>query len=84
MRQTPAAVNSYDFALDVADLKLPSHLRNMIGKKGESETLQTLKLNATVVFDAPWDRYAIEQQRPQPVRIDLKTAQATWYRRWAC
>ncbi|AHD00107.1 DUF2125 domain-containing protein [Leisingera methylohalidivorans] len=37
-----------------------------------------LALELTVAFDAPWDRAALEQRRPQPRRIDLKLAEAHW------
>ncbi|UWQ33920.1 DUF2125 domain-containing protein [Leisingera sp. M527] len=42
------------------------------------ERFDTLALELTVEFDAPWDRAALEQQRPQPRRIDLKLAEARW------
>ncbi|UWQ46661.1 DUF2125 domain-containing protein [Leisingera aquaemixtae] len=42
------------------------------------ERFDTLALEMTVGFDAPWDRSALEQQRPQPRRIDLKLADARW------
>lgn len=42
------------------------------------ETIETLRLDATVDFDKPWDRFAIERARPQPTRIDLTDLQATW------
>ena len=37
-----------------------------------------LTADATMAFDRPWDRSAIEQQRPQPREIDLRLAEATW------
>ncbi|MFY0310412.1 DUF2125 domain-containing protein [Leisingera sp. D0M16] len=42
------------------------------------ERFDTLALEMTVAFDKPWDRSALEQQRPQPRRIDLKLADARW------
>ena len=42
------------------------------------QTFETLRARGTVTFDRPWDRTAIEQSRPQPRRIDLKLAEATW------
>lgn len=35
-------------------------------------------LNAIVSFDVPWDRFSIEQARPQPTNIKLSLAQAIW------
>ncbi|MBY6139129.1 DUF2125 domain-containing protein [Leisingera daeponensis] len=42
------------------------------------ERFDTLMLEMAVAFDAPWDRSALEQKRPQPRRIDLKLADARW------
>ena len=42
------------------------------------ERFDTLKLELTVAFDAPWDRSALELRRPQPRRINLKLADARW------
>ncbi|NSY39892.1 DUF2125 domain-containing protein [Leisingera sp. ANG59] len=42
------------------------------------ERFDTLKLEMAVAFDAPWDRYSLEQRRPQPRRIGLKLADARW------
>ena len=37
-----------------------------------------MRLDATLSFDRPWNRYAIEDQRPQPTRIDLTDMSARW------
>jgi hypothetical protein len=37
-----------------------------------------LEARATVRFERPWDRRAIEDARPQPHRIDLHNAEAHW------
>ncbi|WP_264210511.1 DUF2125 domain-containing protein [Leisingera thetidis] len=42
------------------------------------ERFDALALEMTVGFDKPWDRSALEQQRPQPRRIGLKLAEARW------
>ncbi|OSP56482.1 DUF2125 domain-containing protein [Pseudoruegeria sp. SK021] len=79
IRQTPVSPLSYDIALDARDLILPDRLTEPLRARGmASDTVQTLKLDATVTFDAPWDRLAIEQRRPQPTRIKLTTARASW------
>jgi hypothetical protein len=38
----------------------------------------SLKLEALVRFDRPFDRRTIEEARPQPRRIDLPLAEAVW------
>jgi hypothetical protein len=37
-----------------------------------------LEARATVAFDRPWDRRAIEEARPQPRQITLHAAEAHW------
>lgn len=81
LRQTPGAeaANSYDIALSIADLA-PSDtfLARLNTAANLPETVQNLTLAATVTFDAPWDRYAIERARPQPRQIALDNAEADW------
>lgn len=38
----------------------------------------SLTLQATVTFNQPWDRRALDTARPQPRRIDLHLAEARW------
>ena len=40
--------------------------------------VDTLTLDATVAFDAPCDRYAVEEARPQPTRLDLALIRGKW------
>lgn len=42
------------------------------------ETLEALNADIAVTFDKPWDRHAIEDARPQPIRIKVKLAKAHW------
>lgn len=42
------------------------------------ETIETMHVDAKVAFDAPWNRYAIEDRRPQPTRIELTDLSARW------
>lgn len=42
------------------------------------DILEGVTLDATVTFDAPWDRYALERARPQPTDIRIKTFDAGW------
>lgn len=41
-------------------------------------TFDSLVLDMSVRFDRPIDRRTIEEQRPQPRRIDLRVAEAVW------
>lgn len=42
------------------------------------QSFETLELDMTATFDKAWDRSALEQGRPQPVRIDLRLAEVKW------
>lgn len=42
------------------------------------DALETLQLDLTADFDAPWDRAAIEDRRPQPTALNLRLAKAQW------
>ena len=78
-RRTPAIENSYDFAFSAQDLRLPEGFaRGFARQRLVGDTLRALTLDATVLFDAPWDRRAIEDRRPQPRKLELGLAQATW------
>lgn len=80
IRRTPArAGHSYDIAFSATDLALPDGVAARLGQGAlVGDTVQRLSVDAQVVFDAPWDRRAIEQRRPQPRRIDLTLARASW------
>lgn len=80
LRRTPArAGHSYDIAVTATDLALPDGVAARLGQGAKvGDTIQRLNIDAQVTFDAPWDRRAIEQRRPQPRRIDLTLARASW------
>ncbi|MEO1798249.1 MAG: DUF2125 domain-containing protein [Pseudomonadota bacterium] len=71
--------NTYDIYFEATDLRPSDTLRLGLDPQGRlPDTFETLKLDATAVFDAPWDRFAIERARPQPTRFDLKDFDARW------
>lgn len=45
---------------------------------GFSHAFDSLQMRADITFDRPWDRRALDQQRPQPRAIDLHLAEAIW------
>lgn len=74
-----AATNSYRIGADVEGLEPSRPLRRMLDPAGVlPDTVEALRLDATLAFDRPWDRFAIEDARPQPTRIDLADLSATW------
>ncbi len=42
------------------------------------DRFQTLRVDLSAGFDAPWDRYAIEKRRPQLRAVDIGDLRATW------
>jgi len=78
-RQAVAEPRAYDIFVEAVSLRPDDALR--IGLRTDPplpDTFDVLKLQATVTFDKVWDRTAIEDARPQPMKIDLDLAQATW------
>ncbi|APX89259.1 hypothetical protein BV394_05615 [Brevirhabdus pacifica] len=73
----PAA--TYQIDLDADDLRLPPQAVAALDPSGRlPERIGTLSLKASVGFDRPWDRRAIEDSRPQPRRINLTGVRANW------
>ena len=70
---------TYRIGLTAADLSPPARaLQSLVGDQALPETMQQAHLDATVTFDRPWDRTAIEDSRPQPTRIDLADLKMIW------
>lgn len=79
VQQTETTPEAYRIGFEASGLSLPGRLREMLEDRGlASGAISALRLDATVTFDRPWDRRAIEERRPQPVRIRLEEARGTW------
>ena len=68
----PAQAATYRLGLSLDGLAPPDPPERL------PQTLDALRIDATVTFDAPWDAAAIAERRPQPSRIELDTAEAVW------
>ncbi|MEX0303903.1 MAG: DUF2125 domain-containing protein [Leisingera sp.] len=69
----------YRITARAAELSPRAAWRRLLAASSDlPERFDTLEAELTVAFDTPWDRSALEQQRPQPRRIDLKLAEARW------
>jgi hypothetical protein len=74
-----AQPETYQFDIDATGYTPGARLRRFIGSDSSlPATFETLTLDMKVTFDRVWDRKALEQQRPQPVEIDLKLADLRW------
>lgn len=64
---------------DAAGVMPARAFRRMLDPAGLlPERIEGLSLTATLDFDAPWDRAAIERRRPQFEAIELSRLRATW------
>ncbi|SDI93746.1 DUF2125 domain-containing protein [Aliiruegeria lutimaris] len=68
-----------DIGLEIVGLKPRSEGIAMLAKAGLlPATVDTLKADLTVGFDRPWNREALEKDRPQPREIDIHEIAAKW------
>jgi hypothetical protein len=71
--------NTYRLGVEVLELRPSEDVRALLDPAGIlPEAVQSLKLDATLGFDAPWDRYALEDARPQVTALDLANLSARW------
>ena len=77
--QAAGVENGHDIRFEASSVLPAEPLRVSLDPAGVlPETVETLRIAATLGFDAPWDRFAIERARPQVTSIDLDELQATW------
>ena len=78
-RRSDVVENGHDIAFEVADYKPDTGNLTVLDPNDTlPDEIDGLRLDMTIGFDAPWDRSAIEERRPQPTSLDLKIAKATW------
>jgi len=70
---------SYALRFEATDLTPPADVTELLDPAGVlPEAIPVVLTDAVVGFDRPWDLSALEDTRPQPVRIDLTEARAEW------
>jgi hypothetical protein len=80
-RQAGAAAPAFahDVAFTAEALTLPAEVTAGIDRAGVMPAaIEAVKLDATLVFDRPWDRPAIEGENPALEALRLRAASATW------
>ena len=76
-----AAENSYRLGAEFLELIPTQETRRLLDPGGLlPEKIDNLRLDADLGFDRPWDRHAIEAERPQFTSIKLKDLSARWGR----
>lgn len=81
MRETPDSTiaDTYDFAVLLSELAPGEDFLSLVrGVSNLPETIGAASIEATIGFNAPWDRYAIERERPQPRHVTLDALSAEW------
>ncbi len=69
----------YHLGLVAEDVAPPAALMQQIDPGGTlPRVAASVMADLTVDFDAPWDRRALEQVRPQPTRIAVTSAKFAW------
>ncbi len=78
-RRAATGQNAHDIGFDVKDVRPADALLTRLDPAGLlPRGIERLRIDATLGFDAPWDRHAIESERPAITDIDLNLLQANW------
>ena len=71
--------NTYRIGTEVLDLSPSQGVRDLLDPAGILPVaITSLNLDATLGFDRPWDRYALEDARPQVRTLTLADLSARW------
>jgi hypothetical protein len=71
--------NVYRIGVEVLDLRPPEDMRDTLDPAGLlPNAVESLRLDATLGFDGPWDRFALEDARPQVRSLQLENMSARW------
>ena len=78
-RRAVARENAHDIGLELLGFAPTSDLRSRLDPEGTlPAALETLKIDATAAFDAPWDRSALGADRPELTALDVTSARMIW------
>ena len=78
-RQTAGKTDTHDIWFEATNVTPSANLKNDIDPASLlPDVFETLRIDSTVAFTAPWDRFAVEKNRPQITALHLKGLQATW------
>ncbi|WP_299352384.1 DUF2125 domain-containing protein [uncultured Shimia sp.] len=69
--------NGYRFAL-TANGFAPQFAQKAPAGQSLPQAFQVIQADILAGFDAPWDRHALEDARPQPTWIEVRTMQLAW------
>ncbi len=69
---------AHDIGIDAAGVDPGGWLDEVARSNDLPAEFSALKVDASILFDAPWDRFAVERARPQPRQIDITEVRAAW------
>ena len=70
---------AHDIVFDAKDFVPSNTLKSWIDPKSLlPAAFETMIIKSTAAFDAPWDRLAVEGNKPNLTRLDIETFDAKW------
>lgn len=79
VEKAPAIQNGYRIGLELAGLSPSIGVREVLDPGAVlPDTIDNMRIDATLRFTGPWDRRALEIARPQVTEIDLDDLSALW------
>ena len=71
--------NSYDLYIKALEFSPPAAWRDSVDQSGAlPETIPEAIIDATLTYDDPWDRFAIEQTNPRMTAIEIRDLRFLW------
>jgi hypothetical protein len=78
-RQTTGVANSHDLFFQADGVKPARIFTKLIDPDSQlPDVFDTLRIDVTAGFDAPWDRHAVEGKKPEFTALTVKDVSATW------
>ena len=78
VEQVATTQSSYHFGVEARDVAIPQPARLRLEAGLLPEKLERAHGDVTIAFDKPWDLNALQAERPQPTRIEVKLIEAKW------
>lgn len=78
-RRTVGREDAHDIAFQANELRPSRDVLALLDRTGGlPEVFESMLIKTTVAFDAPWNRFAIEDARPQITAFELNELSARW------
>ncbi len=78
-RQTAGIANSHDIFFQADGVKPARIFTKLIDPDSQlPDVFDTMRLDISAGFDAPWDRHAVEGTKPELTALKIKDFSATW------